>query len=59
MDASKVSTDSVCHFLSREQGCRFDDVALAMNQVRLNPIEPGTLAGQVEGDECAFPCRAV
>jgi hypothetical protein len=51
MDTSKVGTDSVRHFLSREQACRFDDVALAVNPLRLNPIEPGTLAGQVEGDD--------
>ena len=47
MLTSKVSTDAVCHFLSREQTCWLDDVAFSMNPVRLDPSEPGTFGGQV------------
>ena len=56
-----ICADTICEFLSREQTCRLNDVALAVNPVRLNSIEPGTLAGQVESDDthsCAllFDC---
>src|SRR5215213_11564784 len=51
MVASKVGTDTLRHFLSSKQAGRLNDIAFAMNPVWLNAIEPGTLAGQVEGDD--------
>ena len=51
MVTAKMGTDTVGHFLGGEQACGLDDVALAVHPVRLNAIEPGTLAGQVEGDD--------
>ncbi len=63
MLATEVAADPVGQFLSREQAGRLDDVALAVHPVRLNPIEPGTLAGQVAGDDAhalaVLPDRSV
>ena len=48
---AKVRTDAIDQFLHCEQAGRLDDMALAMHPVRLHPIEPGALAGQVTGHE--------
>ena len=52
----KYAPATIGHFLSSEQGGRFDNVALAMHPVRLNPIEPRALAGRGAGhDAHALP----
>ena len=52
----KVCTDAGCDFLSGEQTSRLDDIALSMNPVRLNPVEPRTFGGQVaDHDAYALP----
>src|SRR5215210_762179 len=51
MIRAKACADAICHFLSGEQPSGFDDIALGMNPVRLNPVEPGTLTGQGAGND--------
>ncbi len=46
-----MTTDTVSQFLHRDQAGRLNDVALAMNPMRLNRVEPWALAGQVAGED--------
>ena len=51
MFATEVAADPVGQFLSGEQTGRLDNVPFAVDPVRLNRVEPGTLGGQTTGDE--------
>ena len=43
---TKVVTDATLDFLGAEQTSRFDNGPFAMDPMRLNPVEPGTLDRQ-------------
>ena len=43
---AKVVTNATFHFQSAEQTSRFDNGPFAMDPMRLNPVEPGTLDRQ-------------
>jgi hypothetical protein len=47
----KVGRDTLHELVRSEQANGFNDLALGMNPMRLNAIEPRTLAGQEEGHD--------
>ncbi len=51
MVTTKVGTDPILEFLSSEQTSGLNNIALGVHPVRLNAIEPGTLARQVAGND--------
>src|SRR5262249_39715570 len=51
MGAAKVSADAVGDLLGTEQACRLENGALAVHPFGLNRVEPGTLDGQIAGEE--------
>jgi len=49
--APKVVADTLSQLASRKQAIVFDDIALAMDPLWLDGVEPGTLGGQKEGQD--------